>query len=64
MTNCAQIVFFESEKQIVRYNEICSNEPIITSRVLQGSMINDEENNTEVVSMVIFARSTNIYHSQ
>ena len=64
--------YLGNRKQIVKYNQTCSAEAKITSCVPQGSIlgpllfllyINDIENCSNIVSMILFADETNIYHS-
>ena len=64
--------YLTSRKQIVKYNDIMSEAMTITTGVPQGSIlgpllfllyINDIQNCSELVSTILFADDTNIFHS-
>ena len=64
--------YLENRKQIVKYNKIKSDEMTIKSGVPQGSIlgpllfllyINDIQNCSKIVSIILFADDTNIFYS-
>ena len=64
--------YLTNRKQIVKYNDITSEAMTITTGVPQGSIlgpllfllyINDMQNCSKLVSTILFADDTNIFHS-